>query len=111
MSIKDNRLYLGHIRDAIEKIESYIAHVDYEQFAANDMMVDAVVRELEILGEAANNLSPEFSRNHPDIPIRDMIDTRNVLIHNYAGVNTKIVWETCQKDLAELKSKIDELLA
>lgn len=50
--MKDNKLYLGHIRDAIEKIENYISDVDYEQFVLNDMMVDAVLRELAVIGES-----------------------------------------------------------
>ncbi len=101
--MKDDTLYLGHIRDAIEKIDNYTAGASYNQFASNSMMVDAVVRQLEIIGEATNNLSPSFCREHPEIPFRDIIDMRNVLIHDYAGVNSQIVWDTCQNDLPELK--------
>ena len=108
--MKDNRLYLEHIRDAIEKIQRYIAEVGYEDFTSNEMMVDAVVRELEIIGEAANNLSDDFRQNNARIPSRDIIDMRNVLIHDYAGVNTRIVWETCKKNLPELKKAILEVL-
>ncbi len=108
--MKDNTLYLGHIRDAIEKIESYISDVNYEQFVANDMMVDAVLRELAVIGEATNNLSDDFRRTHPKIPFRDIIDMRNILIHNYTGVNYTIVWDTCKEDLPKVKKLIDDLL-
>lgn len=108
--MKDNTLYLGHIRDAIDKIERYICDVAFEDFASNDMMVDAVVRELAIIGEATNNLSDSFRRSHPDIPFRDIIDMRNILIHNYAGVNTKVVWDTCKKNLPELKRFVTGIL-
>lgn len=108
--MKDNTLYLGHIRDAIDKIERYISDVAFEDFASNDMMVDAVVRELAIIGEATNNLSDDYRRSHPDIPFRDIIDMRNILIHDYAGVNTKVVWDTCKKNLPELKQFVTDIL-
>jgi uncharacterized protein with HEPN domain len=107
--MKDDTLYLGHIRDAIEAIESYMADVNYRQFASNKMMVDAVVRELEIIGEAVGKLSSDFRESHSDVPFRDIIDMRNVLIHDYAGVNTKIVWDTCKNDLPSLKPVIQKL--
>ncbi len=107
--MKDNKLYLGHIRDAIEKIENYISDVDYEQFVLNDMMVDAVLRELAVIGEATNSLSKDFRRNHPEIPFRDIIDMRNILIHNYTDVDIKVVWETCKKNLPELKRSVADI--
>ena len=108
--MKDNTLYLGHTRDAIEKIESYISDVNYDQFVSNDMMVDAVLRELAVIGEATNKLSDDFRQRHTEMPFRDIIDMRNILIHNYTGVNYKIVWETCKEDLPKLKKLIDDLL-
>ena len=107
--MKDNKLYLGHIRDAIEKIENYISDVDYERFVLNDMMVDAVLRELAVIGEATNSLSRDFRRNHPEIPFRDIIDMRNILIHNYTDVDIKVVWETCKKNLPELKRSVADI--
>lgn len=108
--MKDNKLYLGHIRDAIEKIEKYISDVDYEQFVSNDMMVDAVLRELAVIGEATNNLSDDFRQSHPTVPFRDIIDMRNILIHNYTDVDIKVVWEACKKNLPELKRFVAEIL-
>jgi len=108
--MKDNTLYLGHIRDAIDKIDRYVSGVVYKDFASNEMMIDAVVRELAIIGEATNNLSDDFRRNHSDIPFRDIIDMRNILIHDYAGVNTKVVWDTCKNNLPELKQFVTDKL-
>jgi len=108
--MKDNTLYLGHIRDAIDKIEHYISGVTFKEFASNDMMIDAVVRELAIIGEATNNLSDGFRKSHPDVPFRDITDMRNILIHDYAGVNTKVVWDTCKKNLPELKQFVTDIL-
>ena len=106
----DDAVYLSHILEAIEQIEAYIAGVDYSGFIKNKMMIDAVVRELEIIGEATNNLSTDFRRRYPEIPFRDMVDMRNVLIHVYFGVNTEIVWRTCQKNLPSLKPQIKDAL-
>jgi uncharacterized protein with HEPN domain len=108
--MKDDTLYLGHINDAIEAIEQYLGIASYDRFTADRMMVDAVVRELEIIGEATSKLSKDFRRGNPHIPFRDIIDMRNVLIHDYAGVNTRIVWETCKNDLPALKKAVKKSL-
>ncbi len=102
--MKNNIVYLEHILEAIEKIENYLKHVDnFEDFLKNDMVSDAVIRELEIIGEAATNINDEFQKEHPDVPWKQMIGIRNTLIHEYFGVNKKVVWETCQHDLSVLK--------
>lgn len=111
MSIKNDQTYLAHIREAIDSIESYLDSLTYEEFISNKMAVDAVVRELEIIGEASSNLSDEFRENHPDIQWRRMKDMRNFLIHEYFGVNTKVVWHTCKNDLPNLKLFIEETLS
>ena len=106
-----DRVYLRHMRDAIAKIERYLAGVDYEAFTGNDMMIDAVIRELEIIGEAARNLSAAFVEQHPSIPWTRIKRMRNVLIHEYFGVSLKVVWDTSHSNLPELKAFIDEYLA
>lgn len=102
--MKNNDLtYVRHALDSVEKIEIFLGDVDYEEFSANDMMVSAVVRELEVIGEAVNNLSQEFKSGRKDIPFRDISDMRNFLIHEYFGVNIKVVWDTCKEDIPALK--------
>jgi len=108
--MRNNRAYLNHIREAIESIEEYLENVTYHKFTSSKMIIDAVVRELEIVGEASNNLSDEFREKHPEILWRKMKNMRNFLIHEYFGVNTKIVWDTCKEDLPKLKKLIDDLL-
>jgi len=110
MSMRNDRAYLTHIRDAIDTIEEYLEVVSYEEFTSNKMIIDAVVRELEIIGEASNNLSEEFRERHPDIVWRRMKDMRNFLIHEYFGVNIKVVWDTCKEDLPKLSKLINDLL-
>ena len=95
--------YLQHILEAIKSIEDYLNGFDYETFVKDKKTIDAVVRELEIIGEAANDLSDDFKKKHSEIPFREMADMRNVLIHEYFGVNAKIVWDTCKIDLPKLK--------
>ena len=108
--MRNDKTYLTHIKDAIETIEEYIKGVGYEQFVSNKMLIDAVVRQLEIVGEASNNLSQQFRQDHADIQWRRMKDMRNFLIHEYFGVNTKVVWDTCQNDIPVLKSFIQTVL-
>ncbi|MBI5306391.1 DUF86 domain-containing protein [Candidatus Wolfebacteria bacterium] len=109
--MKDDNVYLKHILEAIENVEEYIKDLDFNLFSNDKKTIDAVVRELEIIGEAANNLSDEFKNNYPKIPFRDMIDMRNVLIHEYFGINKKVVWDTCEEDLPKLKEIIGKFLA
>ncbi len=109
--MRNDRTYLEHISEAIEKVEKYIKYVgDFENFSQNDMAFDAVIRELEIIGEASNNISNEFQKENPNIPWKLIIGIRNKLIHEYFGVSKKIVWETCQDDLKELKKIVKSLL-
>ena len=109
--MKNDGTYLSHILEAIEKIESYIAGADYEQFASNNMMIDDIVRELEIIGEASTNLTKEFREEHANVQWQQMIGMRNFVIHEYFGVNTEIVWDTCKNNLAVLKPLIKQALA
>lgn len=103
-------VYIKHILEAISKIEKYIGDVSYDEFSKNDMVVDAVVRELEIIGEASRNISQELKDKHPDLPWRESSGMRNFLIHEYFGVNAKTVWDTCRLDLPGLKKQIEGLI-
>ncbi|MFA5894072.1 MAG: DUF86 domain-containing protein [Candidatus Margulisiibacteriota bacterium] len=108
--MKDELIYLEHIFEAIQKIEKYLLNVSYDQFSDNDMLIDAVVRELEIIGEAANKVGVEAKSRYSTMPWGQMIGMRNRLIHEYFGVNKKIVWETCSADLKELKKILISIL-
>ncbi len=108
--MKSDTAYLEHILEAITTIEVYLKDVSCEEFEGNKMIIDAVIRELEIIGEASNNLSDKFIKDNPAFPAREAIDMRNFLTHEYFGVNTKIVWETCKNDLSVLKSFLKSFL-
>jgi uncharacterized protein with HEPN domain len=106
----DDTARLGHIYDAICRIESYVNGVDKPVFLANDMMQDAVVRQLEIIGEAARNISEEMQEEHPELPWFEMRAIRNKIVHDYLEINTEIIWDTVKNDLPALRPQIAKLL-
>lgn len=108
---RNDGVYLGHILEAINDIEKYLGDFNYEAFKNNDIVVNAVLRKLEIIGEASNNLSEKFKKDNPEIPLRDAIAMRNFLIHEYFGVNIEIVWKTCKNNLPKLKEFVEKVLS
>jgi len=110
MCLRNDQTYLEHVLDAIDAIEGYINGAAFDEFTGNRMMVDAVVRELEIIGEASSRLSSGLRQQYPDVPFRDARDMRNFLIHEYFGVNERVVWDTCHEDLPVLKQAVLQLL-
>ncbi len=108
--MKDNLVYVLHIAESIKKIEGYLGNISFEEFSSKDIIVSAVVRELEVIGEAASQIGDSYKDLHTGIPWGNMVAMRNRLIHEYFGVDKKIVWETCKSDLKELKVAIEPLL-
>jgi len=102
--------YILHIRDAITAVEFYGSSHSYEQFMKNAWDQAALARNLEIIGEAASQLSDEYKKLHPEIPWRRISDFRNVLIHEYFAIDPKLVWEILEKDIPTLKKQIESLL-
>ena len=88
---KDDTVYLRHIIDAFLQIERYTNGVSYEEFLSNSLLQDAVIRQLEVMGEAASNLSADRQNEYSAIPWRQMIILRNRMIHAYFNVNLQII--------------------
>lgn len=108
--MKSPRTLFLHILDAIASIEQYTDKVSKDEFLANFMLKDAVVRNLEIIGEASRNIDPIVKSKFQSIPWRDINAMRNKLIHEYFGVDNETVWFVVQFELPELKKHILEIL-
>ncbi len=110
MSDRGNKLYLQDILTAIERIADYVTGVSREQFIDDQKTVDAVVRNLEIIGEAARNISEDFTLVHTGVPWHEMVSMRNKVVHEYFGVDTDILWQTITHDLPGLELQIKKLV-
>lgn len=108
--MKSDAVYLQHISDAIQKIESYTA-VGHDVFMTTSHWQDATIRQLEIIGEAVKRLSPGFRQKYPEVPWRRIGGFRDVLIHDYLGVDISKVWKVTQNALPELKQYVEMILA
>jgi uncharacterized protein with HEPN domain len=103
---RDDSLYIQDILESIKAIEGYIKNIDYNQFIENRMIYSATIRELEIIGEATGKISQETKEKYPNIDYRTIKDFRNVLAHEYFGVDMQIVWQIATKKLSYLKEQI-----
>jgi uncharacterized protein with HEPN domain len=102
--------YLRDIIDAVEKIEKFTEGMDSERFYADDKTAYAVIRALEIIGEATKKVPQNIKESYPQVPWREMAGIRDKLIHDYFGVNLEVIWKTVQEDLPTLKPRILQIL-
>jgi uncharacterized protein with HEPN domain len=105
--------YLRHILDAIERIDRYSAGLAFEDFAADQMVQDAIIRNVEVIGEACRNIEgadPDFAARHPGFPLRAAREMRNVLTHGYFGVDLAVVWQTVRTNLPDLREQARKAL-
>lgn len=91
MNSRSQKVFLQDILDCIEKIESYIAGITYDEFVKSPLVTDAVVRNLEIIGEAARNISDDLRNQFPKVPWKRIIGLRNLVIHGYFGIDHEII--------------------
>jgi uncharacterized protein with HEPN domain len=110
MSKRNPHILLEDMLLSMEKITSYIKEMDKDAFVKDARTVDAVVRNLEIIGEAASRIPEEFRINHPQIPWRRATGLRNRVIHEYFGVDLDIVWSVITLDLPPMKSGVQQIL-
>lgn len=107
--IRDDTVYLAHMVDAAEQILLYTAELDYTTFAATRIVQDAVIRQFEIIGEAAKNLTQQFRSQNENIPWKDLAGFRDKLIHQYFGVDLATVWTSVEVDVPVLLSELQRL--
>jgi uncharacterized protein with HEPN domain len=106
--------YLRHIQQAIIRIEQYVSGLTRADFLANEEKQDAVIRNLEVIGEAAGKIQhhfPDFSEQHPELPLGAAYGMRNSLSHGYFQVDLLIVWNTLERDLPTLREQIEGALS
>lgn len=107
---RDYRLYLEDIIESSERIQKYTKGMTYEKFASDNLVGDAVVRNLEIIGEAAKNIPPEIKKKHSEIEWRKVAGVRDIIAHEYFGVNTMIIWDIVKNKVPEVNKSIKKIL-
>ena len=101
---------LQHIYSAILEIEMYVKSSSYQEFKLNTMMQFACVKQLEIIGEASNNITVQLRKQYSEIKWREIIGLRNILVHEYFGIDTKIIWDIIKNDVVTFKQQIKEII-
>ena len=107
---RDYRLYLDDILNAVDKIEKYTEGLNIKQFRSDEKTFDAVIRNLEIIGEAVKHIPPNIRKRASELPWKQMAGMRDKLIHAYFGVRYDVVWETVRKRLPEVRASIKAIV-
>lgn len=108
---RDYKLYLEDILEAVDKIERYLEGFSLQEFVVDDLRIDAVLRNLEIIGEAAKCLPVKIKDEHPAIEWRKIAGLRDIVIHEYFGVDLDIIWDAIQNNLPGLRQTVSKILA
>ena len=111
MSERSAQLYIQDILDCIKVIIEYVKGLECDDLLEDRKTVDAVVRNLEIIGEAANHMPQKVKARYTDIPWEKMVSMRNKVIHEYSGIDLQILWQTIKEDLPALKKSIEKVKA
>ncbi len=110
MSRRDARLFVVEMLDACQRVSSYIEDMDLEAFKAGTLVPDAVIRNLEVIGEAAQHVPEELRTRHGDVPWKQIIGFRNVAIHAYFAVDLPTVWRIAHEELPKLVLQLQQIL-
>lgn len=110
MSEHNTLLYLSDIRDAIEKIYGFVGSMSFETFSQDAKTIDAVVRNIEVIGEAARHIPEPLRLAYPTVPWKQVVGARDKVVHEYFGIDLEVIWKTIQDDLPILKREIDQMI-
>jgi len=108
---KDIKIFLEHILESIDLIEKYIEDKIKEDFLTSQQLQDAVIKRIEIIGEAVKNIPNDIREKYNNIPWKDIIGMRDILIHQYFGVDLDLTWKVIKEDIHDLKKQINSLKA
>ena len=108
---RKSEAFFNDILEAIRKIERYTSDISFEEFLARELIIDGVVRNLEVIGEAVKQMPANVREQHPEPEWRKMAGLRDILIHGYFGIDETIVWDIVQKKIPVLKSQITDILS
>jgi uncharacterized protein with HEPN domain len=111
MKTRNDKLYIYDIAECCKRIEQYISEINEDEFQENYLVQDAVVRNIEIIGEAAKNLSEDIRKNNPQVEWRDIMRMRDKIAHQYFRVDLETVWRTAAEDIPKLKPEIQKILS
>jgi uncharacterized protein with HEPN domain len=111
MTRRNEATYLQDMLDAISQIQEYLSDLTYDRFVGESLYRDAIIRQMEIVGEAARCLTPDLRNRHADVPWVDVIGMRNRIAHVYFNLRLRVIWETATADLLPLKAQIERILA
>lgn len=107
--MKDDTIYIDHILKSIDNITEYTKGFNKKRFSEDTLVQDAVIRNFEIIGEAAKKISINFRQNYTEIPWKEMAGMRDKLIHDYFGVDIEVIWKTINDDLPTLKKLVGNI--
>lgn len=110
MSERNILLYLTDIHDSINKINDFVKEMTYQAFSRDARTIDAVVRNIEIIGEAARHIPDQLRLKYPKVPWKQIVGSRDKVMHEYFGVDLEIIWKTIQEDLPIFKGHIDTMI-
>lgn len=107
--VKDDLAYIEHILDCIRKIREFTSGLSLKDFSVNELVQDAVIRNIEIIGEASKKISSDTKQIYYEIPWKEIAGMRDKLIHDYLGVDVEVVWRTITEDIPTLEKQIKEI--
>ena len=108
---RDHKLYLKDMLEAIQKIERYSEKMSLDTLLEDDLVQDAIIRNLEILGEAVKNIPEHVKNEHPDIEWKKIAGLRDIITHAYFGIDVEIIWDVVENKIPSLKKSILEILS
>jgi uncharacterized protein with HEPN domain len=107
--VKDDLAYIEHILDCIRKIKEFSEGLSFKEFSVNELVQDAIIRNIEIIGEASKKISSDTKQIYFEISWKEIAGMRNKLIHDYLGVDVEVVWRTIKEDIPMLERQIREI--